>query len=159
MDFAAIAGAYEGIKATKDILKSAFDAKVDAEAKAKIVEAQSRLGDIQDTLFSMREQMFALQEERNTLKRQLDDTNAWSSRVAEYELTNTPGGAVVLQSKGALKHFACPSCVNKREIHILQNNRTLSGKYRCTGCGSEFPIEPRQSPPTVIPMPIDSPWR
>jgi predicted RNA-binding Zn-ribbon protein involved in translation (DUF1610 family) len=143
MDYSSVAGAYEALKATKELLTFAFNAKVDAEAKAKILEAQKHLGEIQDTLFNVREQLFALQGERDELKQRLEQTLSWQRRIEDYELVKTAGEAVVLQSKSDPKHYACPSCVNKNELHILQTNRTFSGKYRCTGCGSEFPVEAR----------------
>lgn len=157
MDVSTLAGAYEGLKAAKDLLGAAFNAKVDAEAKAKILEAQQQLGQIQDTLFSVREQLFALQADRDSLKQRLDESGKWEARIGEYTLAKTLGGAVVLESKSEPKHYLCPSCVNKRELHILQTNRTLSGKYRCTGCGSEYPVEPRQEV-DVEPIPTINHW-
>lgn len=146
MDVASIAGAYQGLKVVKELLTAAFEAKVDAEAKPKILEAQSRLGEIQDTLFGLREQLFQLQEERGQLQSQLTAAQGWNERFGRYELANTPGGAIVFRFKGEPAHFACPSCVNKQEIHVLQDNRTFSGKYRCTGCESEYPVQLRKDP-------------
>ena len=156
MDVTTFAGAYGGLKAAKELLTAAFEAKVDAEAKAKILEAQSKLGEVQDTLFSLREQLSLLQEERNLFKQQLADAQDWKEQMDTYELVKTVGGAVVLLSKTEPKHFACPSCVNKRELHILQDSRALSGQYRCTGCGSTFPVDPRQK---LQPLPIQSHWQ
>lgn len=158
MDLTAVAGAYEGVKAVKTLLGLAIEAKVDAEAKSKIIDAQAKLGQIQDDLFVLREQLFLLQEERNSLKQKLDESQAWNDQISNYELQQTPGGAVVYKSKKEPTHYACPSCINKREIHVLQTNRTLSGKYRCTGCGNEFPVEPRQEPPRAEAIPIQTPW-
>lgn len=155
MDVTTIASAYQSLKSAKELLTVVFEAKVDAEAKPKILEAQARLGEVQDTLFSLREQLFQLQEERNQLKSELAAAQAWQSKLDQYELTKTSGGAVVYRHKAEPVHFACPSCVNKQQIQILQDNRTISGKYRCTGCNSEFPIEPRQQ---VDPIPIQHHW-
>lgn len=144
MDLATITGAYQGIKATKDILSTLFEAKVYAEAKPKILEAQAHLGEIQDTLFALREELFRLQEERGQLQKQLTDIQGWQKLMEQYELAKTSGGAIVYRFKGQPEHYACPSCFNKHEVHILQDNRAMSGKYRCTGCGVEFPINPFQ---------------
>ena len=54
MDVATISGAYQGLKAAKEILAAAFEAKVDAEAKPRVLEALSKLGDAQDALFALR---------------------------------------------------------------------------------------------------------
>lgn len=147
MDVATITGAYQGLKAAKEILGAAFDAKVDAEAKPKVLEALQKLGDAQDTLFALREELFSLQTENNELKKQLSTFSSWKEKTEQYELTKTPGEAVVYRYKLQPEHYACPSCFNTQAIHILQSNRTSSGKYRCTGCNSEFPIEPQRRHP------------
>jgi predicted RNA-binding Zn-ribbon protein involved in translation (DUF1610 family) len=144
MDIATVTGAYQGLKAAKEILGAAFEAKVDAEAKPRVLEALQKLGDAQDTLFALREELFALQEANNTLKLQIGEAASWKEKADQYELEKTSGDAVVYKFTGHPEHYACPSCFNSKNIHILQNNRTMSGKYRCTGCSSEFPIEPIQ---------------
>jgi transposase-like protein len=149
MDAASVIGAYQGLKAAKEILSAAFEAKVDAEAKPKVMDALQKLGDAQDTLFALRDELFSLQEANNKLKLQLAEATAWQARVDQYELTRTAGGAIVYRFKAEPEHYACPSCFNAKAIHILQPNRTSSGKYRCTGCTSEFPVEPQQKPQPI----------
>ena len=158
MDIATITGAYQGLKAAKDILGVLFDAKVDAEAKPKILEAMQKLGDAQDTLFSLREELFALQASNDDLRRMIVAAESWRAVSEQYELTKTAGEAVVYRFKGVPEHFACPSCFNTNQVHILQTNRTLSGKYRCTGCNSEFPVEAQRRPPAAQAIPSQSPW-
>jgi predicted RNA-binding Zn-ribbon protein involved in translation (DUF1610 family) len=155
MDITTITGAYQGLKAAKELLTVAFDAKVDAESKPKILEAQTRLGEVQDALFMLRERLSELQDERNSLRQQLEASEAWKGKIDKYELTTTAGGAVVYAFKSTPPHYICPSCINKKEIHPLQNNRTLTGKYRCTGCSSEYPIEERQR---MEPLPTQGSW-
>ena len=145
MDATSLAGAYQGLKAAKEILGALFDAKVDAEAKSKILEAQTRLGEVQDALFSLREQLSELQEDRSALRKELGAAKAWEDRAAAYELLSTQGGAVVYSFKEQPEHFACPSCFNKHEVHILQDNRVMVGTYRCPGCSSNFPVGTRKA--------------
>jgi predicted RNA-binding Zn-ribbon protein involved in translation (DUF1610 family) len=155
MDVTTITAASQSLKSVKDLLAAVFEAKVDAEAKPKILEAQARLGEVQDTLFVLREHLFHLQEERNQLKSELAASEAWLAKLNQYELSLASGGGIVYRYKGEPTHFACPSCINTQQIHILQDNRTISGKYRCTGCNSEFPIEPRRK---VEPLPTQHRW-
>lgn len=152
MDPISLAGAYQGLKAAKDILTTLFDAKVDAEAKPKILEAQGKLGEVQDALFVLRERLSELQQERDELKTKLVNAETWQTQADQYELTTTPGTAVVYKFKGQPDHYACPSCFNKREVHILQDNKVIDGSYRCTGCGANYPVKPPTpfKPPTVI---------
>ncbi len=146
---AEIAGGFASLKAVKELLKGAYDAKVDAEVKAKVYEAMDKLGDAQDTLQELRAMNYELLETNQTLKQELADAKAWKVKVDSYELVKTWGEAVVYKFKGEPAHFACPSCFNKQEIHFLQTNRTLSGKYRCTGCASEYPVEAQKRQPSV----------
>ncbi len=142
MDVATITGAWQGLKAAKELVGGLIDAKVDAEAKSRIYEAQAKLGSVQDVLFSMREEMFALQEENKRLKEQLSEADKWRATEAQYELTTTGGGAVVYRFKGQPEHYICPSCFGSKQIHILQTTRTHSGRYTCTGCKTSFPVDP-----------------
>lgn len=145
MDLATIGAAYEGLKASKQIFSAFFDARVDAEAKPKILAALDQLGNAQDALFTLREELFRLQAVNDELRKQLAAAESWESRAALYQLDKTSGGAVVYRYNAQPEHFACPSCFNHRQIQILQDNRTISGKFRCTGCNAEFPVQPHEN--------------
>lgn len=158
LDSVMISGAYASLKAAKELLKGAFDAKVDGEVKSKVYDAMERLGSALDTLYDMRSDLFDLQEANNKLRQQLSDANAWAERSASYGLATAPGGAVVYKFNGTPDHWACPSCFNKQQIQPLQTNRAWHGRYRCVGCQAEFPIElkrvaPAAPPPQRIPYP------
>ena len=144
MDLTAIASAYNGLKAGREILSAVVDAKIEGEARTKINDVLAKLGAAQDTMFDMREELFKLQTESQDLRRKLTEQEAWDKRLGSYSLKQTLGGAVVYASRDEPVHYICPSCLNKREIHILQDNRTYSGKFRCTGCESEYPVDPRR---------------
>ena len=148
LDAVTVSGAYASLKAAKDLLKGAFDSKVDAEVRPKVYDAMERLGGALDTLYAMRGDMFDLQDANNKLRQDLADVRAWAEKVAPYSLATAPGGAVVYRFNGEPAHWACPSCFNKQQIQPLQTNRQLSGKYRCVGCHVDFPIEvARPQPP------------
>lgn len=148
MDYAVIGATFEAFGAVRQLIWALHDAKVDADAKEKISEALKRLGDTQDGMFQMREELRRLQDERDVLRQKLADVDQWTAIAAKYELAQTPGGAWVLQSTTAPLHYVCPSCFNRKEIHPLQPNRTSSGKHRCTGCTSEFPVDARTAGPS-----------
>ncbi|RVT47436.1 hypothetical protein [Rubrivivax albus] len=148
MDAISLAGAYQGIKAAKEILSGLFEQKVDSEARPKILEAQAKLGDVQDALFVLREKLSELQQERDELRSQLVDIQAWKAREQQYSLSSTVGGAVVYQFIGSPDHFACPSCFNRREVHILQDNHNMSGTFRCPGCQENFPVKQSRKIPS-----------
>ena len=147
MDIASITAAYNGLKIGKEILTGLLEAKIESEAKGKVTEALGKLGAVQDTLFELREELFKHQSENETLRKKIAQYEAWENQLSQYALTKTAGSGVVYAYKGEPAHFACPNCVNQRQIQILQDNRTMSGKFRCPGCGTEYPINPRQDPP------------
>lgn len=144
MDMAIVGAAYSGLKAAKDIFTGIAELKIEAESIAKINEAVKKVGDAQDALFQLREELFRLQDENNNLKKQIAEQEDWNKRFDNYELVKTSGGAVVYRSKQGTEHYICPACKEKREIHILQDNRTFSGKYRCVNCSAEFPVDPHK---------------
>jgi hypothetical protein len=80
MDLATITAAYEGLKASKQILGAIFEAKVDAEAKPKVIAALEQLGNAQDALFSLREELFRLQSVNDDLRKQLAALESWDAR-------------------------------------------------------------------------------
>ena len=149
MDLVAITAAYNGLKSAKEIFLAISELKIETNSIDKINEAVKKVGEAQDTLFQLREELFKLQEDNNSLKKTIDEFNFWENKIAEYELVKTLGNAVVYKYKSEPEHFACPNCVNERLIQILQDNRTLSGKYRCIGCEGEYPIKPKKDMKTL----------
>jgi regulator of replication initiation timing len=136
-----IASAYTGIKFIKDSLLFILNAKIESTVKEKINEVLEKLGAVQDTLFYLREELSQLQTENYGLKEKLNAAEDWKAKLAEYELKETQGGAVVYQFRGNPIHYVCPSCLNKKEIHILQDRRVMSGVFDCPGCSKTFPIK------------------
>lgn len=149
MDPISLTGAYQGLKSAKELLGALFDAKVDAESRQRVVEIQGKLGEVQDALFVLRERLAELQQERDGLQSQLAAELDWKNRLSHYELAATEVGGVVLRFRGAPAHFACPSCVNKQLIEILQPGSKYDGSYHCRGCKSGYPVKP----PAPIPLP------
>ncbi|WP_050808606.1 hypothetical protein [Collimonas fungivorans] len=144
MDIASIGAAYSGLKFGKDLFSALIEGKVEQETRSKVIEALTKLGQAQDVLFELREELFKYQSENESLRKKVGAIENWETRRTSYELTKTAGGATVYEAKSEPKHFACPSCMEKQQIQILQDNRTYTGAFRCTGCAAEFPVNPRQ---------------
>jgi predicted RNA-binding Zn-ribbon protein involved in translation (DUF1610 family) len=149
MDATLAMAAYNGLKFAKDSLTTLVQGKVEIETQTKILAALERLGTAQDALFQMRDEMFTLQADNQQLRNEVEQSKKWDERLTQYELVQTTGGAVVHRFKGEPMHYLCPSCLNKRQIEILQDNRTMSGKFRCTSCTAEYPINPHDNPPAI----------
>jgi len=149
MDATVITAAVTGLRFAYDSLKTLAGMKVDTEVLNRILAAQEKVGAVQDALYDMRDELFRLQTENEALKREKTAADAWNTRAAKYELTQTQGGAIVYKFSGAPLHYACPSCWNQHRVEPLQDNRTLSGKYRCTSCKAEYPVDPRGEMPDL----------
>lgn len=137
-----IAAAYTGIKFIKDSLSVIVNAKIESAAKEKINEILDKIGPIQDTLFYLREELGQLQTENHELKEKLMAAEDWKAKLAEYELKETEGGALVYRFKSEPGHYICPNCTNKKEIQILQGRKgSMSGDLWCPGCNKDFPVK------------------
>jgi hypothetical protein len=147
-----IAGALAAFKAVKELGRAVYDAQVDSGTKEKVRDVLERMDAAQATLYELRDELFNVQSENAALKKQISESDEWKAQLARYELTRTPGGAIVYRYLGQPDHYACPNCVSAKRITPLQDNRTRSGKYRCThpACnGAEFPIQPQQADPPI----------
>lgn len=140
MDITTITAALNGLKISKEIFVKYIETKAADEARPKILEALDQLGKTMDTLFSLREELSKLQTENDKLRKELTDTQSWKEKSNQYKLVTTDGGAIVYEFNSDPKHFICPSCYDKKQFQILQDNRTSSGTFRCIGCSAEFPV-------------------
>ena len=144
MDPVSISAAYTGLKAAKDMLQALATAKIDVASLGKINDALAKLGQAQDALFEMREELFALQQANQEVTQKLAEKEEWQIKLANYALVITPGGATVYASSGDPAHYICPGCLNKRELQILQDSRSSSGRFSCPGCKEQFPVSTRR---------------
>ncbi len=145
MDIATITSALNGLKIAKDTFTFILNSKIETETRTKVTEALRVLGEAQDQLFKLREELFRLQTENKELKDTLSDQKEWKVKLTNYDLTKTPGGAVVYKSKQGTEHYACPSCIERKELQILQDRRVVAGSFDCPGCGKTFPINPMKT--------------
>lgn len=141
MDLQTLTAAYNGIKVAKDTITALLQLKIDAESKERVDAALVRLGAAQDTLFELREQLFAMQDLIRDLQSKVSTQDRWDSIFSKYQIIVTPGGGTVYESLELPRHMICPSCINKREIHILQDMNVWAGTFECPSCKTAFPIK------------------
>ncbi len=146
MELSLITTAISGLSFAKDALSSLMKLSIDTKSLAKVNEASEKLGATQDILYKMREELFKLQDENRSLKDKIESLNRWDEQLNKYELFETEGGAVVYKFKGKPLHYACPSCIEKKEVHILQDRRVLASTYQCPNCNVSFPVKPSGPP-------------
>ena len=127
--------------------KALLDLKIDTEVRLKVSEMLDRLGETQDRLFQLREDLEKIQADNRELREQLAAAIDWKSRLEKYSLVKTEGGAIVYQSTFEPKHYVCPSCIENRSIHPLQDTHTYGGSFVCPKCDKRFPIRKPRRPP------------
>ena len=138
MDISTLTAAVTSLKTVREAFSYLLSTKIETEAKAKVIEAMNSLGNAQDQLFHLREEIFRLQEENKQLKETISETTDWSEKQNNYDLVKTEGGAVVYKSISGTEHYACPRCMERKEIQILQDDRSYYGEFNCPGCGKTF---------------------
>jgi hypothetical protein len=145
MDIAAVGAAYTGLKFAKDALQAALGYTVEIETRTRITAALEKLGATQDSLFELREELFRLQSENDRLRQEVAARDEWNAAKAQYRLSEMAGGAVVYESSGPPKHYACPACFASHAVQILQDRRVIGGVFDCPSCKTVYPVNPRQS--------------
>jgi hypothetical protein len=146
MDMASISAAITSAKALTDILKAAASVAIDTKVLTRINDAQVQVSELLAALLDAQGELFKLQNETQDLRRQIQLQEDWEKRKAGYQLQQTAGGAVVYASVStSLAHYACPRCLEKREIQILQSLGD-SSTVRCPNCEKFYQINP---PPPV----------
>ncbi len=138
MDIQTVSVAFSGLKFAKEAVTALLQLKIDADSRERVNEAIIKVGQAQDTLFELREQLFNYQTQVQDLKQQINALESWELKFSQYKLVSTNGGGTVYEFIGNPKHYICPSCINKKEIHILQYDNNWAGTYTCTGCSSAF---------------------
>ena len=151
VDPATVTNAFGYLKAAKEALANYKNLSDKTEAAEVINTAVQKVGDAQGALVDVQAAMFDLQRENEELKRNQNDDRLWQDKIAGFTLSKTEGGAMVYAAPGD-SYYACPSCVNKREIVPLQDCGTATGAYKCTSCDAFYPIEKveRPAPPSDI---------
>lgn len=135
-----IGNAYSGLKFAKDVFTSILELKIENKSALEINNALKSLGDTQDLLFELREELLRLQGENSDLTKKLEVSDNWEIKLKNYELTESEGGAIVYYFNGSPKNYACPVCIERKELHILQDRRRMTGEYECHSCDSKFPV-------------------
>lgn len=136
-EFAALVGV---LKAAREGLRSLRQSNLSSEHKSAVEAALDQLFDAQDRIATIQETAVALREENARLKQQIADADDWKKRVQDYKLVDTHGARVYLG--GNPQHYACPACMERRELHVLQDRKLASGHWSCPGCKETYPIDP-----------------
>lgn len=153
MDMASIGSAITAIRFAKDTVQTFVDSKIEAESQTKVSAVLEKLTDAQGSIYDMRDEMFRLQSENQQLHRDIRARDDWDARKAQYSLQRTVGGAVIYVSAAEPKHCACPVCIERHEVQILQPRGVL---LDCPSCKATYQASPYRDTPIRVERAISS---
>lgn len=135
-----ITAAITGLSYLRDFTKWVNGLRKDADVLTRTNEALEKVNAIYDQLQDLRSENLELRETNHELTRKLRDADDWESRRSHYQLVQTTGRAHVLQhdGKGAIVHYACPVCAEKRQLIPLQDDTYSYGVHRCPSCKAAY---------------------
>jgi hypothetical protein len=99
---------------------------------------------IREELHCLQQENIELRRKNEELSRKLKEKEVWEDRKKRYEIFKANGGVVWLYT-GNPQHYACPSCFEKENIQILQDQDNVAGTFKCPGCKEHFHIKPRKT--------------
>lgn len=140
-----ITTAVSALRATIDLAKVAIDARDDrklAEARSamldRVIDVQEACMQLQAGNAALLQEKHALAQRIRDLEQQVADTLKRRDRLAQYERTKTPAGAIVYVDKdsrtapeGAV--YACATCMENGQISPLQ---PIGRKLNCATHGA-----------------------
>lgn len=152
--FDSIAGAYSGLTAAKDIIKTMLDIKEAAAVSTKALELNGVILDVQDKLFNARTEREDMQSRIRELEQKVTELNNWESVKQRYQLHPLAPGTWVYRLKSSEQpaepeHDICPNCYELGSKSILQAGGSTGGgwhhSFMCPRCkttyrGEEIPF-------------------
>jgi DNA repair exonuclease SbcCD ATPase subunit len=141
MDLQTIGTAYTTLQFITEAFNLALATKIDEKTRLKIYEAMQRTTSLQNNLFQAQQQLLLLQQENHELKKQIETSQNWASRAAQYKLVKTIGSAMVYEFQGEPHHYACPTCFEINRISILQDSGDkYSSAWPCKTCDQSYKV-------------------
>ncbi|WP_460273912.1 hypothetical protein [Celeribacter sp. ULVN23_4] len=144
IEFAGTSGtAVKNLGSGIESIKSAFSSKskeIPSEVKDLLVTLSSNVADAKLANADLKLKLADLQTE-------LEKRVSFERRKARYKLIQTPAGNLLYQlqtdmAEGEPLHYACPICMEKDQISILQGD---SSGVRCIPCDHWYEISSSSS--------------
>ena len=125
MDLSGFTTILDGIKTTKDLIKSVLDTRTDLAVADKANEIYAHLSDVRERLFTLQTDHMAIARRNDDVERQLVELVQWQEDKARYELHRLASGSLVYRIKPDCQgaeptHYLCPNCYSKNIKSVLQ---------------------------------------
>jgi hypothetical protein len=114
------------------------------------MELKEKVMELREAILNGKDENLRLRQDNQELREKLATLESRQSRTSDYELVRAPGGAMVYRYKKEPPHFACPACIERDNISVLQDRRVMSGSWECPTCKNHYAIDPRRPPPPPV---------
>jgi DNA-directed RNA polymerase subunit RPC12/RpoP len=153
VDIFAIKGAIDGLKAARDIAKTAIGLRDAVMLQSKVIELNDVILSAQSSALDAQAEQLAMAKRIDDLERQIAQTEAWDREKVRYQLTELPPGVLVYAVKEEARgieppHYVCANCFEQRRKSFLNKDESNHGqtKLHCPACGWEDKIGHWQRP-------------
>ena len=145
IDLIAIKGAVDGLKAARDIAKTAIGLRDAAMLQEKVIELNEAIIAAQSSALDAQADQLTLAKRIEDLERQIAEMEKWDAEKQRYDLNEVIPGiyafALKEDERGSTPaHYMCANCFNEGHLAILQKETRMPGRARflnCHRCGSE----------------------
>ncbi len=146
VDLLAIKGAVDGLKAARDIAKTAIGLHDAALLQDKVIELNDTIISAQSSALDAQADQFALVERVSELEKEIARFETWETEKQRYRLTQCAPGAFAYtvkrsEARGEPSHALCTACYERGVKSILQTNGELMisrHAWVCPSCGAEM---------------------
>ena len=142
VDVLAIKSAIDGLKAARDIAKTAIGLRDAALLQTKVIELNELILSAQSSALDAQADQLALIERINELEKEVARFKTWDTEKQRYRLIQFVPGAVAYvlkqsEAHGEPGHALCANCYERGVKSILQSNgepRIADHAFECPFC-------------------------
>ena len=145
VDLIAIKGAVDGLKAARDIAKTAIGLRDAALLQSKVIELNDTIITAQSSALDAQADQLTLAKRIEDLERQIAEMEKWNGEKQRYDLNEIIPGVYAFALKEAERcstpaHYMCANCFNEGHLAILQKETRMPYRtefLNCHRCGLE----------------------
>jgi len=121
------------------LVKSLRIGPSDSNWKDHVTALADNIIDLQTKMLAVQADYQNISEVNQSLKRQIETREQWSSQAARYQLHETEPGIFVYLLKKECQadeplHTICPNCFQKQQKSILIRSSKDTSGYKCNNC-------------------------
>jgi hypothetical protein len=160
VDLIAIKSAVDGLKAARDIAKTAIGLRDAAMLQSKVIEMNDAIMAAQSSALDAQSEQFALIERISELEKEVARFETWETEKQRYELKAVDRGSFAYVPKPGMQgseppHWLCANCYSNGHKSFLQfkgriqtpgGGRSDQDRYDCGFCKSELLVGYTKSP-------------